>query len=81
MSADRDQDQSYQTRMRLILRWRRITTLFCVFLALYAASVVLRSPEPMPRGRVLLVQSLFAFAAAAVVAVNFLTFRLRRPRP
>ncbi len=71
-------DASYWRRMLLIQRWRRISWLVCLFLALCALLFVLLDHGFHHPSIVMLVESMFAFIVAIVAAVNFLTFRLRK---
>jgi len=65
-------------RMLLIQRWRRIALMVCLLLALTALSVNALDPTFVQPSSFALVQSLLAFIVAVLVAVNFLTFRLRK---
>lgn len=69
---------SYWPRMRLIQRWRRIASLVCLFLALWALLFALLDPGFQHPSTVMLVKSMFAFIVAVAAAVNLLTFRLRK---
>ena len=65
-------------RMLLIQRWRRVALMVCLFLALTALSINALDPTFVQPSSFALVQSLLAFIVAVLVAVNFLTFRLRK---
>lgn len=65
-------------RMLLIQQWRRIALMVCLFLAITALLVNALDPTFVQPSSFALVQSLLAFTVAVLVAVNFLTFRLRK---
>lgn len=65
-------------RMLLIQRWRRTALMVCLFLAITALLVNALDPTFVQPSSFALVQSLLAFIVAVLVAVNFLTFRLRK---
>lgn len=71
-------DVFYWRRMLLIQRWRRIAWLVCLFLAFWALLFIMLDPGFQHPSTVKLVKSMCAFIVAVLVAVNFLTFRLRR---
>ena len=65
-------------RMLLIQRWRRVALMVCLFLALTALLITVLDPAFVQPSSFALVQSLFIFIGAVLVAVNFLNFRLRK---
>ncbi len=65
-------------RMLLIQRWRRTALMVCLFLAITAFLINALDPAFVQPSSFALVQSLLAFIVAVLVAVNFLTFRLRK---
>jgi len=65
-------------RMLLIQRWRRIALMVCLFLALTALLITVLDPAFVHPSSFALVQSLFIFIGAVLVAVSFLNFRLRK---
>ncbi len=65
-------------RMLLIQRWRRTALIVCLFLAITALLINALDPTFVQPSSFALVQSLLAFIVAVLVAVNFLTFRLRK---
>jgi len=65
-------------RMLLIQRWRRTALMVCLFLAITALLVNALDPTFVQPSSFTLVQSLLVFIVAVLVAVNFLTFRLRK---
>ena len=77
MARNPESDTAYISRMRLILRWRRIAHLACLLIGLYAVGWLLLEPNILQSPHLMTVGSLFAFAVAIVVAVNALSFLLR----
>jgi hypothetical protein len=71
-------DAKYLRRMRFIQKWRRIVLTVSLLLCIDASVTVWLDPDQAQKSEVVLVQSLFAFMIALVIAVNFLTFRLRK---
>ena len=71
-------EAQYLRRMHLIQRWRRTALLVCLLLASYALLVNVLDPTFLQPSGHALVESLLAFIIAIIVAVNFLTFRLRK---
>ncbi len=67
----------HSRRMLLIQWWRRTALMVCLFLAITALSINALDPAFVQPSSFALVQSLLAFIVAVLVAVNFLTFRLR----
>ncbi len=65
-------------RMLLIQWWRRTALMVCLFLAITALLINALDPAFVQPSSFALVQSLLAFIVAVLVAVNFLTFRLRK---
>jgi len=65
-------------RMLLIQRWRRIALMVCLLLAITVLLINALDPTFVHPSNFALVQSLLAFIIAVLVAVNFLTFRLRK---
>jgi hypothetical protein len=72
------QNPSYHARMLIIQRWRRIALISCALVAIYAGVIYLRDPSMRAASGGLLIASLFAFIAAMLVAVNFLTVKFRK---
>jgi len=77
MSAPFDEPRLAR-RMLLIQRWRRVALMVCLFLALTALLITVLDPAFVQPSSFALVQSLFIFIGAVLVAVNFLNFRLRK---
>jgi hypothetical protein len=71
-------DPAYARRMRLVQRWRRIALLVSLLLCVDAGVTVWLDPALAQPSHVALLQSLFAFIIALIVAVNFMAFRLRK---
>jgi glucose-6-phosphate-specific signal transduction histidine kinase len=65
-------------RMGLIMRWRRTANICCALLAAYALVTLLREQPPYQPRTIMLISSLLAFIVAALAAINFMTFRLRK---
>ena len=72
------EEPRHARRMLLIQWWRRTALMVCLFLAITALLINALDPAFVQPSSFALVQSLLAFAIAVLVAVNFLTFRLRR---
>ncbi|MBW4025495.1 MAG: hypothetical protein HIU92_20615 [Proteobacteria bacterium] len=71
-------DPSYWRRMIVIQRWRRITTMSCLLLALYALVMTALYPPGHHPGTMRLDESLLIFIIALVLAVNILTVAFRK---
>jgi uncharacterized membrane protein YqgA involved in biofilm formation len=69
---------TYLRRMRFIQRWRRIVLTVSLLLCIDAIVTMWLDPGLVQKPHVVLVQSLFAFMTALVIASNFLTVRLRK---
>ncbi len=68
----------HSRRMLLIQWWRRTALMVCLFLAITALLITALDPAFALPSSLALVQSLLAFVIAVLVAVNYLTFRLRK---
>ncbi len=77
-SAPGPMNASYWKRMLFIQRWRRITWLVCLLLALWALLFLQLDSGSQHPPTVMIVKSTFAFIVAAIAAVNFFTVRLRK---
>jgi hypothetical protein len=71
-------DISYWRRVIVIQRWRRITTMICFLLALYALVATALYPPAHHPGTLRLDESLLIFIIALVLAVNVLTVAFRK---
>lgn len=72
------QTSAYEARMQLILRWRRVGNMFCLFLAAYGVVILVRDPKLAQPSHALLVGSLLAFIAAGQGAMTIFTLLLRK---
>lgn len=72
------QTDGYEARMLLILRWRRIGNMFCLFLAAYGVVILVRDPKLTQPSHALLVGSLLAFIVAGQATMTIFTLLLRR---
>jgi len=72
-------DERRHSRRMLLIQWcRRTALMVCLFLAITALLIKALDPAFVQPSSLALVQSLFIFIGAVLVAVNFLTFRLRK---
>jgi hypothetical protein len=77
METNAGNANTYNARMLLIQRCRRIGNITCVFIAIYALGWVLLGSHSLQSPYYWIISSLGAFIFAIVVAVNVLTFLLR----
>ena len=64
--------------IRVLIARRRITLMVCLLLCIDAVVTVWLDPGLVEKQHVVLLQSLFVFMIALVIAVNVKTFRLRK---
>ena len=64
--------------IRVLIARRRITLMVCLLLCIDAGVTVWLDPGLVEKQHVVLLQSLFVFMIALVIAVNVKTFRLRK---